>query len=75
MVYWTQEFEDITADIPAFIAQMLALINLGYTNSKVPLEVYLFCADKAVGLSEVTNSKTMLNNFVLWKGSYTIFLF
>merc|ERR550539_1335477 len=47
MFYYTQEFEDTTADIDGFIEQVLAETNQGYINSQIPLRASKLCAEKA----------------------------
>ena len=48
---------------------MLALANLGYENSNIPLKVKLFCYEKAPGLQEIADSYTaQLNAFQVYKG-------
>ena len=47
MFYYTEEFEAITADIEGFINQIMDLTNEGFRKSNIPIQVELFCIEKA----------------------------
>ena len=65
-VYYTQEFEAVTADIELFVDQMISRTNLGFINSKIPVRVEAFCIEKAT-LSDAKGSD--IYKFRIMKGS------
>ena len=53
-----------------YIDGMIALTNVGYKMSKVPLKVKLFCYEKAVGLQEKPDSTSQqIAEFEKYKGT------
>ena len=71
-VYYTEEFEASTSDIPLVLANMFALINEGFSNSNIPLRAELFCAKKAEGLEEIRDSKSQLFAFELFQSKLAL---
>ena len=67
MFYYTQEFEEITADIEGFVDHIIDITNEGYINSNMPVRVKSFCIEKA-SLSDATGN---IHDFRLMKGSPT----
>merc|ERR1712110_903008 len=63
MFYYTQAFEDNTADIDGFIEQGLAETNQGYINSQIPIRASKLCAEKAT----VAENSNVLSNFAKMK--------
>ena len=61
MFYYTQAFEDTTADIDGFIEQVLAETNQGYINSQIPIRASKLCAEKA-NVEENDNVLTSFSN-------------
>jgi len=61
MFYYTQAFQDTTADIDGFIEQVLAETNQGYINSQIPIRASKFCAEKA-NVEENSNVLTSFAN-------------
>ena len=47
MVYYTQEFADMTSHIQDFINHQISKTNQGYINSKIPVRVHAHCSEKA----------------------------
>ena len=47
MFYYTQAFEDATADIDGFLDQLVSIANTGYINSQIPIRAEKFCSEKA----------------------------
>ena len=47
MFYYTQSFEDATADIEGFLDQVVSIANTGYINSQIPIRAEKFCSEKA----------------------------
>ena len=62
-VYYTEEFESVTSDVPMFVHNMIAETNQGYATSGIPLRVRLFCAQKAADITEVNSMNSMLSKF------------
>ena len=54
MVYYTQEFADMTSNIQDFIDHQISKTNQGYINSKIPVRVHAHCSEKAT-IKETTN--------------------
>ena len=48
--------------INAFIDQLIALTNVGYKNSKIPLNLHLHCAHES-SITESTDKEVMLARF------------
>ena len=46
MFYYTQAFEDGTADIDGFLDQVVSITNTGYINSQIPIRAQKFCSEK-----------------------------
>ena len=65
MFYYTQEFEDVTADIEGFVDHIIDITNEGYINSNMPVRVKSFCIEKAT-LSDATGN---IHDFPMMKGS------
>ena len=47
MVYYTVEFEEITADVRGRIEHTIAVLNEGYANSNIPLTATIHCIEPA----------------------------
>merc|ERR1719219_2505156 len=62
MFYYTQAFEDATADIEGFLDQVVTITNTGYINSQIPIRVQKFCSEKAT-IDEVNGNGPMLDAF------------
>ena len=59
MFYYTQDFEDTTADIEGFIEQVVAVTNQGYINSQIPIRASKLCVEK----STIDEGGHMLSRF------------
>ena len=68
MFYYTQAFEDATADIEGFLDRVVTITNTGYINSQVPVRVQKFCSEKAT-LDEIKGNSQMLQAFWQMKDS------
>ena len=70
MFYFTKAFEEVTPDIEGEVNQALAVTNLGFINSKIPVRVEKLCIEKATGdvylWKDVWN---VLNEFRNMKGN------
>ena len=62
MFYYTQAFEDATADIEGFLDQVVTITNTGYINSQIPIRVQKFCSEKAT-IDEIYGNGPMLEAF------------
>merc|ERR1719219_2302139 len=62
MFYYTQAFEDTTADIDGFLDQLVSIANTGYINSQIPIRAQRFCSEKAT-INEVNGNNRMLEAF------------
>ena len=62
MFYYTQAFEDKTADIEGFLDQVISITNTGYINSQIPIRAQKFCSEKA-SINEVHGNIPMLDAF------------
>ena len=58
MVYYTEEFADMTPNIQDFINHQISKTNQGYINSKIPVRIHLHCAEKAT-VKETDNGNMM----------------
>ena len=47
MVYYTEEFAEITEDIQGRIEHTIAALNEGYANSNIPLTATIHCIEPA----------------------------
>jgi len=66
--YYTIEFAKATDDIQQYFYDLVAKTNLGYKNSGIPVEVKIFCIEKA-NLHDNDNSKKMFDIFKKYKKS------
>ena len=62
MFYYTQAFEDATADIDGFLDQVVSIANTGYNNSQIPIRAKKFCSEKAT-INEIYGNWRMLEAF------------
>ena len=58
MIYYTEQFAAITADIPGFVEDVIDETNQGYINSDIPLRIRLHCIEKA-NIIESISSDTL----------------
>ena len=47
MIYYTEEFADITEDVSGRIEHTIAVLNEGYANSEIPLTATIHCIEPA----------------------------
>ena len=47
MIYYTQEFADITEDVIGQVEHTIAVLNEGYANSEIPLTATIHCIEPA----------------------------
>ena len=69
MFYYTKSFEEVTPNIEGMVLQALALTNMGFMNSKIPVIAKLFCIEKATGSVYLATKNEELNDFPKMKGS------
>ena len=69
MFYYTQAFEDATADIEGFLDQVVTITNTGYINSLIPVRVQKFCSEKATIDESHHGNRAMLEAFWQMKDS------
>ena len=68
-VYYTPQFAASTADVDAFIDQVIQETNLGYLNTRVPLRVKALCSEQAT-VNDISDPRTMILTFARMKGNY-----
>ena len=76
MFYYTQAFEDGTADIEGFLDQVISVANTAYINSQIPVRAQKFCSEKA-SIDEINGSSNIEMLEAFWQmkdndGSTTI---
>merc|ERR1719350_507221 len=67
-VYYTRDFARTTTDIPTFVDNLIAVVNQGYINSKLPIRMALHCIE-AANLRQTADGGDMLRAFHGHKGS------
>merc|ERR1711892_694903 len=67
-IYYTQEFAKATTDIPLYMDQVIAELNQGYINSKIPVRAKLFCVE-ATTLNDEPDTHKLLEKFINYKGT------
>lgn len=68
MVYYTTQFSNDVTDVAGYINQLIALANVAYVNSGIPLRLKLHCYEEALGLVEdLSSSYNTFNSFAAWK--------
>ena len=68
MFYYTQAAKDITPNIEDFIKHVVAVTNLGFINSQIPVRVQIFCIKRAT-ITEGSDNQDTLSRFENMKGS------
>lgn len=67
-VYFTIEFAKIELDIVGYVNNMIAVANIGYLNSGIPLQLQLWCIELLEGVDESLPLLTILQTMPTIKG-------